>query len=154
MNRKKTYKQIREVHKVKQKEIKKFSRGLRVDPKIEKREMGLYFGSVWGVNDASVPFNGKRDEEHLKDSLRPSLVLKTPDSFEDFTLVEMAPGTSHEHPVGYKHPICLRADVPPEELAQTTYFLLYLKWSSVQKNLEKRFCELSTELKNILSKII
>jgi len=154
LNRKKTYKQIREVHKVKQKRIKKFSRSERIDPKIEKREMGLYFGSVWGVNDASVPFDRKRNAEYLKDSLRPSLVLKTPESFEDYTLVEMAPGTSHEHPVGYKYPTCLKADVPPEKLTQTTYFLLYLKWSSVQKNLEKRFCELSTELKNILSNII
>jgi hypothetical protein len=154
LNPKKTYASLHEVHKVKKKEIKKFSRSEKLNAAIVKRELKLHYGSVWGIDDKSVPFDAKRKDEDLKESLRPCLVIETPKSFEDYDLVEMAPGTTHFHPVGIEYPECLRADVPPEDLYKTTYFLLYLRWSSVQKNLFRNLTELSTELKNLLIKYL
>ena len=97
--------------------------------------------------DTSVPFDGTRKYEDYKQALRPVLTLKTPESFGDYDSVLAAPGTSKYHK---KTPKVLIAEVPPENLKQTTYFLLEYSWFSVQKNFQKKISELSTRKKNEL----
>ena len=150
MNKKKIYYKLKQVHNLKRKEIKKFTRDIFLNNESEKRENELYLGSVWGIDDKSVPFDGNRKDENIKNSLRPCLTLQTPNSFENYDLVQMAPGTTNFHNVGHNYPECLRADVPPEDLNQTTYFLIYLRWSSIQKNLDRKICDLSTQLKKYI----
>lgn len=154
MNPKKIYNSLYEVHGIKLKQIKKYSRSKSPNTEIVNRELGLQFGSIWGVDDVSVPFDSKREKEHLKDAMRPCLALETPDSFEDYAKIEMAPGTSKEHPIVSNFPACLIFDNLNRELNQVTYFLLYLSWTSVQKKLRKRFGELSTDQKNLLKNIL
>lgn len=155
MNPKKTFVTLKQVHRIKKKGVRKYKKVIHTaNTSVIEREISLTFGSVWGIQDASVPFDKKRKVEEVKARLRPCLILETPDSFEDYDVVHVAPGTSKFHPIGKQHPPCLMAKVPPEDLEQTTYFLLYFSWYSVQKNLDRKITELSTGLMNLLRKMI
>lgn len=140
--------------KLKTKEIKILKREPKSPPEVEYRELNLFFGSVWSIPDKAVPFDYMRKLEDIKDANRPCLILETPESFFDNSYVELAPGTTKVHPTTDKEYKCLVAKVPPEDLRQTTYFLLYFRWTDVQKKLDKKLCELSTSLKNKLSNIL
>ncbi len=114
----------------------------------------LKFGSVWGVEDRAVPFDYNRKEDDYKNALRPCLVLGTPFNFNSYDSVKTAPGTSIPHPFGFKKPPCIKAEVPPENLKKTTFFLIYFQWYSRQSELEKYFTELSEPLLNLTQKLM
>lgn len=120
----------------------------------EYRELNLLFGSVWGLNDRSVPFDRKRKDDDYKSALRPSLVLGTPDYYEDYNEVSLAPGTSKYHSDKDPNNPCLIAEVPPENLKRTTYFLLYYSWTAKLFTIDRKLAELSVESKNKLAKIL
>jgi len=145
------YENLKKVHKIKKKEIRIYKRKENIPSNQTIRETSLLKGSVWGVPDESVPFDKKRKDDDYKDALRPSLVLETPNNFGNNHFVKLAPGTSKYHPHNETNNLCLLASVPPEELKQSTYFLIYFSWNAVQKNLQNRFCELSTSSKERIS---
>jgi len=128
---------------VKRKQIRILSRNLKQSNEVINKELGLSTGSVWSIEDASVPFDAKRNLKDIKQTSRPCLVLTTPIEFGDSSTVLVAPGTSKVHPTDNQTFPCLKAPVPPEDLKQTTYFLLYFKWHAVQKTLQKKITELS-----------
>ncbi len=139
---------------VKRKALRITRRKLKTDPLEEERINGLYFGSVWGIADKSVPFDSKRKSSHIKSSLRPCVVLETPRTFKPYDLVHVAPGTTTPHPIGGNYPPCLKTAPPQEKVKVPTYFLIYYRWFSVQKNLNQRFFVLSDSAQAILNKIL
>lgn len=153
MNDKK-FNELLKVHKIKRDQFKLASKESRVEGELSLLQNSYCFGSIWGIEDRSVPFDYNRKEDDYKDKLRPCAVVKIPKSLNSYALIETVPGTSKFHPIGEEFPPCLKAEVPPEELHKTTWFLVYMKFFSVRKKLEKRFCELSTESKNKLTELI
>jgi hypothetical protein len=137
--------ELQELHKIKRKQLRILKRRPQENKAAEERAAGLVFGSIWGVNDHGVPFDGKREDDHYKNTLRPCLALETPDDFEDHSEVWIAPGTTHSHPVGRNYPPCFMAETGREDIRKTTWFLLYFQFPAMQKTLEKRFTELSAE---------
>lgn len=146
--------ELKKVHKVKRKEIKKFIRQKNYEEINEHRIAGMTFGSVWGIHDRYVPFDKKRRLETMKDKMRPAVVLETPNQFCERCKIWLAPGTSRDHDKLNKGEVILKAKVPPENLNKTTWFLIHFSWFAVQWQLDKRFTDLSTErikkLENIL----
>jgi hypothetical protein len=145
---KELYKNLKSVHKLKSKEIRIYKRNEHTPLNQITRETSLFTGSVWGVPDTSVPFDNIRKDEDYKSTLRPTLVLETPPSFFDYSIVNSAPGTSKFHKTGEEFPTVLKAEVPPENLEKTTYFLFDYSWFAVQKTFSKKFTDLTNE--NIL----
>lgn len=139
---------------VKKKQIRIFSRSKKQSAKDLNRELGIFQGSVWGIDDASIPFDSLRKLKDIKQSLRPCVVLNTPESYRQTDLVSVAPGTSTYHASNSEAFPCLIASVPPENLKKTTYFLLYFRWVAVQKTLQKKLTELSNPSKDRLRKIV
>lgn len=119
-----------------------------------KRELSLLFGTVWGVNDFAVPFDNKRKDDDFKETLRPCLVLETPDDFGDNYLVWMAPGTSKFHKIKDKIEPCFYADPQYENVRKPTYFLLYFEWFAKQKTVINKFLELSEDGKTKLKELV
>ncbi len=148
------YESLKTVHKIKKKEIRIYKRKSLLEEEETLKSMKFNFGSIWGIEDKLVPFDYKRNETNYKDSLRPSLIIETPLKFGDNQLVKLAPGTTKFHKCKKIRDFCLFVSVPPEELDQSTYFLIYFSWKAVQKNLQKRFCELSTKAKERLSILV
>lgn len=148
------YQNLKEVHKIKKKEIRVYKRKSHSSSEKSKREISLFQCSIWGVPDKSIPFDRRRKEDEYKDSLRPTLVLTTPDTFNDYDLVWVAPGTSKFHKIGNKFPYTLKVEVPPENLEKTTYFLMQYHWFAIQKNMEKKFTELTSETKTKFYEIL
>jgi hypothetical protein len=130
---------------VKKKKRKKNS----VDPGTVK-EFKLTFGSVWGIQDSLVLFDNKRKDEHFKDSARPCLLIETPTNYRDYSPAVIAPGTTSYYQNDENNDKVLTAQVPPEDLNQTTYFKLFFRQYIFQKNLEKKFCDLSSALRREL----
>jgi mRNA-degrading endonuclease toxin of MazEF toxin-antitoxin module len=153
-NSKDIYENLKKVHRLKKKEIRIYKRKKRVPQNQFIRETSLFKGSIWGVPDKSIPFDRRRKEDEYKDSLRPTLVLTTPDTFNDYDLVWVAPGTSKFHKIGNKFPYTLKVEVPPENLEKTTYFLMQYHWFAIQKNMEKKFTELTSETKTKFYEIL
>jgi len=155
MNDKKIIK-LKTERNVKHKQIKLLNKEEYIEPEVSYREANLCFGSVWGVEDKSVPFDNFRNEIDIKNSLRPTVVIETPQNWESYNVVSVAPGTSKNHKNTKDFPVydeCINTTNP----SLRTYFLLYLKWNSVQKNLVKKFYTLdvpqSNRLKNLLKTI-
>ncbi len=139
------FEELKKIRKIKKRdEIRAFRRKPNIPPKQEEREYLLTKGSIWAINDSSVPFDGKRRPEDIKNTLRPTVVLKTPQSFDDYDLVFLAPGTSKNHDAA-KNSQILVAKSPPETLKETTWFLLRFSWWSVQKKLDKKITDLSPD---------
>ncbi len=153
-NSKEFYENLKKHHKIKKKEIKIYKRKERIPQNQLIRETSLFKGSVWGVQDLSVPFDNKRKEDHYKASLRPTLILETPNIFTDYSVVSSAPGTSKVHKVGEGFPSTLKAEVPPENLEKTTYFLLEYSWFAIQKTMNKKLTELTSETMGVLNEMI
>lgn len=118
------------------------------------REINLVKGSIWNLPDKSVPFDNKRKNVEITDKHRPCLVLETPTNYKDFSIVSLAPGTSKFHANNINDTPTLIAKVPPENLPKTTFFLIYFRWNSVQKVLEKKVGEISEDLLNELDKLL
>ncbi len=137
---------------LKEKEIKLLKKNVHKNKDIEYRETNLFFGTVWGMHDKSVPFDNKRQEFNYKNTNRPVLVLKTPTEFDDYKPVILAPGTSKVHFSTYDKPVL---DVKTNnKKGIKTYFLLYFKWESVQKNLRKKLYQLDEEQINRLNNLL
>lgn len=138
---------------IKKREIRIVKRAKPTDKEVYEREINLTFGNVWGVNDRAVLFDDLRKEEDYKNTLRPCLILQTPDDFTDYSFVNLAPGTSKYHKSTDGQP-CLIAKAEIEECKKDTYFLIYFRWNSLQKTVEKKFFELSPNSKSQLEKLL
>lgn len=137
---------------VKKKSIRIIKR--RDKEELNNKNLSILFGTIWGIEDKSVPFDYHRKPEKIKNSLRPCVVLSTPTSFSDSSFVSVAPGTSKIHSANDESKFCFVAEVPPESLEKTTYFLLYFRWYEIQKKLQKKLCELTIESKTKLERLI
>lgn len=155
MTNKKVHK-LKEERNLKNKSIRLLKRKEHNDEQVEYRELNLSFGTIWTIDDRSVPFDNKRKESEYKDGKRPVLVLNTPDKFLDYSVVSVAPGTSKVHINTDIKPVL---DINTKNGRQSikTYYLLYFKWNSVQKNLYKKVSTLEQEqlnrLKNLMKKV-
>lgn len=156
-NYKKLYNDLINTRRLKRKEFRKPKREEEREDRADEFEINLILGSVWGIHDKRVPFDFNRKAEHIKDKLRPCLVIEKHNNLSRGRFVLVAPGTSTYHPDEKDEDLTLTAYVPPEELNQTTYFLIYYRWHTFQKNLESKFCDLSTgkihQLENLMGKI-
>lgn len=156
-NYQKLYNDLTKTRNLKRKEFRKPKREEDRAAIPSELEIKQIFGSVWGVHDKKVSFDFKRKVEHIKDKLRPCLMLDKQDHIIKGRLVLVAPGTSTYHPEDNDENLTLPAYVPPEELNQTTYFLIYYRWHTFKKNLESKFCDLSTnriqQLEKLMGKI-
>ncbi|MBK9404453.1 MAG: hypothetical protein IPN57_07970 [Ignavibacteria bacterium] len=123
---------------LKVKEIRKLKREKKSRDTGSDKEYQLIFGSVWGIQDRLVLFDGKRKEEHFKDSQRPCILLESPIVFNEYSNISIAPGTSNYSKYDEYNNFVLTATVPPEELNHTTYFKIYLRQYTFQKDLEKK----------------
>jgi len=140
---------------LKNKEIRLLRRNpKKQDDSWDSRAAGLIKGAVWLIADASVPFDAKRHEKDIKSTGRTCLCLNTPSDISQNSFAPMAPGTGTPHKTGKNGtaPV-LRAEVPPEDLDKTTYFLLYFRWNALQKTLIKRRCDLSADLMRVYDRI-
>lgn len=151
-NIEKLYEELKKFHKIKKKEIRVSDRKNRQSP--DERSIIMTYGSVWGIQDSSVPFDDKREDIEIKQSLRPCLVLETPDRFGDYDEVHMAPGTRKPHRIGEKNPLCLMAKQNDSQLKETTYFLINFSWYAIQKNLEKKFGDITGDTRKYLDSIM
>jgi len=152
MTNKKVFK-LKEERNLKHKSIRLLKRKEHSDEQVEYRELNLSFGTIWTMEDKSVPFDNKRKESEYKDSKRPVLVLNTPKSFFDYSIVSVAPGTSKVHINTKIRPVL---DVITKNGRQSikTYYLLYFKWNSVQKKLYKKVSTLQQEQLNRLNNLM
>lgn len=152
MTNKKVFK-LKEERNLKNKSIRLLKRKEHSDEQVEYRELNLSFGTIWTMEDKSVPFDNKRKESEYKDSKRPVLVLKTPKNFFDYSIVSVAPGTSKVHTNTKIRPVL---DVITKNGRQSikTYYLLYFKWNSVQKKLYKKVSTLQQEQLNRLNNLM
>lgn len=155
MTNKKVHK-LKEERNLKNKSIRLLKRKEHNDEQVEYRELNLSLGTIWTMDDKSVPFDNKRKESEYKDGKRPVLVLNTPNEFKDYSEVLVVPGTSKVHLNNNITPVL---DVNTKNGRQLikTYYLLYFKWNSVQKNLYKKVSTLEQEqlnrLKNLMKKV-
>lgn len=152
MNKKKIDKLLKERN-IKYKAIRLLKKKEHVDKLIEYRELNLKIGTIWTMQDRKIPFDNKRAEKDYKNSGRPVLVLETPNDFSDYSLVSLAPGTSIPHVSSKTQPVFDILSTKKNNPI-TTYFLLYFKWKSVQKNLNKIVSTLNSNQLNSLIKLL
>lgn len=129
--------------KIKRRELRLLKREKDEEPgEYISRGMYLREGSVWGIEDKSVSFDTPRDPDVLKEGLRPCLCLDTPDQYNYYSPVEMAPGTTKFHRTDLPDMPTLAVQINPKSDYQTTYFLIYASWYAMQKTLQKHFTDL------------
>ncbi len=132
-NYKKLFSELTKVHKIKYSQIRISKREDKdEEPYIPESSVG----SVYGVQDSKIQFDGQRQE--FKDALRPCVIIKKDRINETW----IAPGTGKYH-YGEE---CITAEVPPEQLEKTTYFLLYFRQRLLDKTLKRKICSLSFHL--------
>lgn len=149
---KKTIIELKKERNLKDKEIRLLKRKEYKNKDIEYRELNLFYGTVWGIPDRSIPFDNKRKKSEYKNSNRPVLVLETPKEFDDYKPILLAPGTSKIHlSTNYKPVLDIKTNKKKDV---TTYFLLYFKWKSVQKNLQKKLYQLTENQINRLNNLL
>lgn len=136
------------------KEIRKLKREKKKKETTSNKEYQLIFGSVWGIEDRIVIFDNKRKEEHFKDTLRPCLALESPSDFNEYSIINIAPGTTSYFHSDIDKGKILTASVPPEDLDRTTHFKIYFSQYLLQKNLQKKFCDISATLRIKLEEIL
>lgn len=139
---------------LKVKEIRKLKRQKKSRNTESDKQYKLIFGSVWGIQDRLVQFDGKRKEEHFKNSQRPCILLESPIVFNEYSNISIASGTSNFSKYDKYNNLILTASVPPEDLNHTTYFKIYFRQYTLQRNLEKKFCDISYALRIKLEKIL
>jgi len=118
----------------------------RLNNELNYKEKNLIKGSVWGIADSSVSFDKKRNAEKIKEADRPCLILKTPQLFETYSKVLIAPGTTQISNFDLQHSFVIKVNVPPEALKRTTYFKLSFLEFVPQIVLTKKYCDLSSKL--------
>lgn len=131
----------------KKKEIKLFRRK-EIETEEEYKQ-----GMVVGVPDKSVPFDGARNEEQIKNAIRPCLVLSANNSNKYKRYYKLSPGTSTPH-INNDEECVLVAEVPPEKLLKTTYFLLHFQWTASSHIISGKICNLSPTLIEKLKSLI
>jgi len=147
----KLIRQLMYVRKIKKNQIRLYKRISLKQDKVDNEIIKMRFGTVWGVEDRKVNFDGGRTPDHFKDALRPCVALEHAN--EQSEIIEIAPGTSKIHS-NTNSEIILTAKVPPENLSKTTYFLLHYNQSVFKDDLETKFAELSQNLQKKLKNLL